>query len=111
MPYAAPKVCPRCRRTFTGKRCPCAPASPSPTSRFASTRPWRRLRSIRLDNNPRCQWPGCGRPAAQVDHIVPVAEAPELAYDYDNTQSLCVKHHQEKTNQDRRRRSGKQDDE
>jgi 5-methylcytosine-specific restriction enzyme A len=110
MPYAAPRVCPHCRRLIPhGQRCPCSP-NRSPSAQVGSTRQWRKLRTIKLNNNPICEWPGCRRPAAQVDHIQPVVEHPELEYDYDNTQSLCRPHHQEKTNQDRRRRSGKTDD-
>jgi 5-methylcytosine-specific restriction enzyme A len=114
MPYAAPQVCPRCRKTYAGKRCPCTPASRSssrsPSAKAGSSRAMRKLRTTKLDNNPKCEWPECGRPAAQVDHIKPVAQHPELALDWDNLQSLCRPHHVEKTNADRRRRSGKPDD-
>jgi 5-methylcytosine-specific restriction enzyme A len=99
MPYAAPKLCPHCRRIYTARRCPCRPqwqGSSSPPS----TRRWRYLRGVKLDNNPKCEWPNCGRPATEVDHIVTVAEAPERRYDYFNLQSLCGPHHTEKTAED-----------
>ncbi|WP_236984234.1 MULTISPECIES: HNH endonuclease signature motif containing protein [Mycobacterium] len=50
--------------------------------------------------------PGCPRLVDVVDHIVPLAELPKgdsRRYDPSNFQSLCRKHHSEKTAQDSRR--------
>jgi 5-methylcytosine-specific restriction protein A len=96
MPRAAPQVCPYCRGVYLGGRCRCRPqwqGSSSPPS----TRRWRKLRSLKLDANPRCEKPGCGRPATEVDKKIPYAEAPELQYDWDNLQSLCHDCHTDKT--------------
>jgi len=43
------------------------------------------------------------RPATEVDHITPLAEAPDRRYDYDNLSSLCHDCHQAKTAQESRR--------
>lgn len=105
MPRRPPRVCPKCRRLITGNRCVCTPAwhgSTSPTS----TRRWRKLREQKLDANPRCECPGCSRPATTVDHIKPLAEARNAAeldvmrYDWDNLQSLCQPDHDVKTAED-----------
>lgn len=40
-------------------------------------------------------------PAAIVDHIIPVREAPERRLDPTNLQSLCWSHHAAKTQRDR----------
>jgi 5-methylcytosine-specific restriction endonuclease McrA len=101
MPYAAPQICPHCRRTFTGKRCRCTPAwsgSHSPPG----THRWRKLRNVKLNNDPLCEH--CKqRPATEVDHVTPLAEAPDRRYDYDNLASLCRDCHREKTKEDARR--------
>jgi 5-methylcytosine-specific restriction protein A len=106
MPNAAPRICSHCRKLVYDGRCSCRPAwqgSHSPPS----TRRWRNLRATKLGVHPRCQWSaGCDRPATEVDKIIPYAEAPWLRYDWDNLQSLCHDHHEEKTLEDARR--GKQ---
>jgi 5-methylcytosine-specific restriction protein A len=96
MPRRAPRVCPHCKRLITGNRCVCRPAWHGSTSP-PSTRRWRKLRSQKLDANPRCEWPDCGRPAVTVDHIKTLAEDLEGRYVWDNLQSLCQPHHDEKT--------------
>lgn len=40
-----------------------------------------------------CKQVGLITPAAVVDHIEPVSEAPERAFDPDNLQSLCKRCH------------------
>jgi 5-methylcytosine-specific restriction enzyme A len=106
MPNAAPRICGRCRQlVYGGGRCPCRPAwlgSKSPPS----TRRWRELRGAKLAHDPWCERPGCKHPADEVDHIIPVAEAPWLRYEWDNLQSICAPHHTEKTAKDAQR--GKQ---
>ena len=44
-------------------------------------------------------WEEEGRiePVFAVDHIKPRRDCPELELDIDNTQSLCERHHNEKT--------------
>lgn len=101
MPRAAPAVCPRCRRVYVGKRCKCTPmwqGSHSPPG----THQWRKLRSAKLDANPRCET--CRqRPATEVDHVIPLAERPDLRYDWDNLSSICRDCHRAKTAEESRR--------
>ena len=51
----------------------------------------RRLRAARLAANPICQIrTHCrGAVATEMDHIVPIAQAPELRLVWENTQSAC----------------------
>ena len=64
---------------------------------------WRRARAAFLRLNPFCRWPGCGKLATIVDHIVPRstartdAELQLLTWDRGNWQGLCKPHHDEKT--------------
>jgi 5-methylcytosine-specific restriction protein A len=56
---------------------------------------WRKVRRLKLNAHPMCQWPGCDRPASDVDHIRPRAQGGD---DSDaNLQSLCHSHHSQKT--------------
>lgn len=76
-------------------------------SGFYQTNAWKILREQRRINNPLCQ--GCEaegriRPMTTVDHIEPVDERPDLALDYDNTQSLCNYCHDRKIKADKRRK-------
>ena len=102
MPYAAPRVCPRCGRLVgRGQNCPCRPPftgsqHPGGTRRMAG------LRRAKLRADPICEWPGCRLLSVEVDHIVPLAEGGER-YAWSNLQSLCRPHHAEKTNIDARR--------
>ena len=62
-----------------------------------NTRRWRKIREMRLSVEPLCRYcqeVGRVEPAVIADHIVPVREAPELAFDFDNTQSLCPTCHE-----------------
>jgi 5-methylcytosine-specific restriction protein A len=56
---------------------------------------WRKLRRLQLNRHPLCQWPGCERPATDVDHIL--ARARGGGDEEANLQSLCHRHHSEKT--------------
>jgi len=50
-------------------------------------RQWRNLRKDFLAEHPRCS--ECGRPAAMVDHIVKVRDAPHLRLVWSNLQAMC----------------------
>ncbi len=72
---------------------------------FPASTQWRKLRRLFLQEYPLCgqtdkeayQGNGlaksCGNSADQVHHIIDRAEAPELAYDWRNLQSLCQSCH------------------
>ena len=73
-------------------------------ARLRHTKRFRRLRLIVLARDPLCRDPygnheASGRVALaeQVDHVVPLCERPDLAYDLENLQGLCVRCHQLKT--------------
>jgi 5-methylcytosine-specific restriction endonuclease McrA len=46
-----------------------------------------------------CEAPGCHRVMHTVDHIVPLAEGGDR-HDWENYQSLCKPHHDQKTHAD-----------
>lgn len=61
-----------------------------------NTTQWQRLRALQLTNEPCCRYCGqAGRvtPANVVDHIVPVRDDRERAFDPSNLQSLCASCH------------------
>lgn len=102
MPTAAPRVCARCGRLVArGKVCGCRPAYEGSTQPHGSRRA-RRFRLAQLRAHPICQWPGCRLVAAEVDHIVPLAEG-GARFSFGNAQSLCRDHHIEKTVADAQR--------
>ena len=63
------------------------------------------MRQAKLRMTPLCEWPGCRLLATEIDHVVPLAEAPSRRYDWTNLQSLCAAHHREKTLADAQRGS------
>ena len=58
---------------------------PSSTPSSAYRGAWPKLRAAKLNANPRCQV--CGRPATQVDHIIPLSAGG--THDAANLQSIC----------------------
>lgn len=71
------------------------------------SRRWRQLRRAVLEERPWCEWPGCRGAATDVDHVIPIHDRPDLAFDETNLQPLCHPHHSQKTrtiDQPRRRR-------
>lgn len=101
MPTSPPRVCSRCHQPAPhGKPCACRPAWEGGQRRSARGRRWEQTKRNQLRSQPFCQWPGCHRLAAEVDHIQPLAEDPTRQYDWTNLQSLCTPHHTEKTTQD-----------
>jgi 5-methylcytosine-specific restriction endonuclease McrA len=70
---------------------------------------WQKIRAEQLEREPDCR--ECARqgrqiPAAEVDHIVALADGG--AFDApDNLQSLCLRHHSQKTEDDNARRGGR----
>ncbi len=54
---------------------------------------WRRLRLVILARDGhRCYVPGCAARATQVDHIIPVNEAPHLRLVPSNLRASCARH-------------------
>lgn len=68
---------------------------------------WRKLRNLKIVADPLCA--ECLRyeivtPATCVDHIIEINDAPELAFEYSNLQSLCSACHNRKTAKEKQRR-------
>lgn len=67
---------------------------------------WRELRNRHLKHEPLCRAcvaAGVPQLAKVVDHVEPVREQPERAYDDTNLQSLCARHHAVKSAAERKR--------
>ena len=75
--------------------------------KFYNSVEWRALRDERkMLDHYECQW--CAnegyvnvgkdpeRGVLEVDHILEVSERPDLAYDFDNTRTLCKYHHNQR---------------
>lgn len=69
-----------------------------------NTSKWRKLRQAKLLQNPlceRCEEKGITTEATQVHHVTPISTATndlemmDLAYNFNNLQSLCDKCHQD----------------
>jgi 5-methylcytosine-specific restriction protein A len=64
---------------------------------------WRKFRNLWMRDNPlcvQCMADGFICEAKELDHIVPVKDAPERMYDTTNVQSLCVRCHAIKRQQE-----------
>lgn len=61
-----------------------------------NTARWQRLRTLQLTTEPLCRYcsqAGLVTRATAVDHITPVVQAPERAFDQSNLQALCASCH------------------
>jgi len=124
MATSAPRVCSKagCHRLTATGRCALHPFAPRERTRrdtdydkrrgSASARGydsrWKKLRARKINRNPLCEHcfeRGEVTPATEVDHRIPIAEAPERRLDWDNLQSLCHPCHVRKTAEDARRLS------
>lgn len=75
---------------------------PGAVGHFYNRARWRRLRADQLRRQPFCADPfgvhrGWPVPAVDVDHVVPVRQAPARVFDEANLQSLCKSCHGRKT--------------
>lgn len=73
---------------------------------FYTSRAWRELRALFIANFPLCKWceeEGKTKEADVVDHIKELIDGGE-PLDTANLQSLCHKHHNQKTNWERKKR-------
>lgn len=67
---------------------------------------WQQVRDYRRALSPfcvRCEALDIVTPVEIVDHKIPVSVRPDLRLTIENTQSLCRKHHAEKTEEDLKR--------
>ncbi len=73
---------------------------------------WQAVRAQALRDEPvcrECARVGLTEPATQVDHVVPVARAPELAFDRANLAPTCTACHARKSAAERRGEGGPAD--
>jgi hypothetical protein len=98
--------CPGCLRV-TSRPGRCVACGGGTTTQRGYGAAWQRRRARQLLRNPTCEWKRgadahpCGRPAPDVDHVVPKVYGG--SDEPDNLQSLCARHHRVKTaTQDRR---------
>ncbi len=114
MPTSPPRVC-ACGRTVPyGTDCPCQPAKATARAYDAARgsaaergydAAWRRLREAHLSEHPlcaHCLHEEVVEIADDVDHVVPIAVDPARRLDPTNLQSLCRRHHNIKTANERR---------
>jgi 5-methylcytosine-specific restriction protein A len=71
-----------------------------PGDPFYSSAPWRRLRAVKLAEDPLCE--ECleldlTTPGEHVDHILDRRDRPDLALAKSNLKTLCASHHNRKT--------------
>ena len=76
-----------------------APA-PRPSPSRVYDRAWQRLRLSTIADQPLCRFcldEGVMTPTDEIDHIVPVAQRPDLRLDPSNLRGLCKSHHSRHT--------------
>jgi 5-methylcytosine-specific restriction enzyme A len=64
---------------------------------------WTLLRQRKVRQDPLCEdclLEGRTTPAAEVDHVIPIAKDPSLRLEISNLRSLCKSHHVRKTRRD-----------
>lgn len=108
MGWSPPKPCarPGCGALVqSGRWCPAHKPAPRPTApkpydaekrRPYKTAAWLRFRKWYLTQHPVCEVPGCGQPANEVDHIVPLDDG-GAHLSTSNSQALCKPCHSRKT--------------
>lgn len=106
MPKRAPRIClePGCNERVTKGRCEQHNRSRQydrergADRQFYSTPRWRKFRRWFLARHPWCVLHDGPAPLATVvDHIIPRAERPDLAYVESNCRGLCVSCHNRRT--------------
>jgi 5-methylcytosine-specific restriction protein A len=102
MPRAAPVHKPRGQRDLKDLRRETDRKRPSASKRLYDTA-WQKLRKRKLVADPLCQCDDCEAGAKRVtaatvvDHIVPIAERPDLRLDWDNLRSMSKTCHDRHT--------------
>jgi 5-methylcytosine-specific restriction endonuclease McrA len=61
--------------------------------RFYAGARWIKLRDLFRRRHPVCATVGCNAPTAHVHHVIPRDVRPDLAYEWDNLEGLCIPCH------------------
>jgi len=78
--------------------------------KFYLSTEWRRLRAVKLMNNPLCEQclkDGWTTPGEDIDHIIDIVIDPLLCLSYDNLQTLCKSCHSSKPKVYTKKKPGK----
>ncbi len=106
------RICANCRRAVpAGQQCECRKASERArkarhdTTRASATErgydaDWRAVRRQYLKAHPRCSHPDCTAAATEADHIISVADRPDLRLSWSNLRGFCKPHHSQRTARD-----------
>ena len=107
MPIRAPRICSCGKTVASGAVCPCrakrkaeADASRPSAAVRGYDAAWRRVRADFLKRHPWCRHPGCNKPATEADHVLSVAERPDLRLSWSNLRPFCKPHHSQRTARD-----------
>ncbi len=107
MPVRAPRICACGKTVASGAVCPCRTkrkaeadaARPSAAARGYDPA-WKRVRADFLKAHPFCCSPGCNKPSTEADHVLSVAERPDLRLSWSNLRPFCKPHHSQRTARD-----------
>ena len=120
MPWSPPRPCPGCQGRALiqrgQRRCPSCETTYNRQRRldpvrrarqdFHASAAWKRFRVEILHARPRCE-AGCGDPANEVAHVVPVVQRPDLAFEPTNVRALCKACHSSESARRRERWPGR----
>ena len=107
-PFDTKRPCtyPNCANLVSkGSRCPEHPYKKQYTPEHHSlyqTAKWKRMRKYHLYKNSVCEVCEIAE-NLQVDHVIDHKGDPELFYNWDNLQTLCIVHHSQKTGREHAR--------
>jgi 5-methylcytosine-specific restriction protein A len=71
-----------------------------PSSKRGYDSAWRKVRAEFLAAYPHCSAPGCQARATDVDHVLSVADRPDLRLSWSNLRPFCHSHHSARTARD-----------
>lgn len=107
MPSLAPRLCGCGRIVAGGQSCPCKAVKRKQHDQQRGTSAqrgydaaWKRCRRLYLEQHPNCSTPGCGEAATDPDHIISIAERPDLRLSWSNLRPYCHSCHSRRTARD-----------
>ena len=97
MPNAPPKHIPPGMKPWAQRREEFDKAR-GPSSQRGYDSAWRKCRALFLLKHPKCVV--CNARAVDVDHVLSIAERPDLRLSWSNLRSMCHEHHSQRTARD-----------